>query len=146
MHYNGMHSRITAGAAISIQTQLARGPAARARAAMIALRAFKKYAVDDDEMHQYSIPCSELNHDSSTSCYWAYVGLESESSRSRPIRKMTHTRVAWVKPKLLRNADVQKILRRPSVRTAFIVDCAFCGIRAAEKVCLDSCADPFFNA
>ena len=72
-------------------------PAARAHAVVMALRAFKKYAVDDNEMHQYSIPYNELSH-GSTLCYWAFVGLESENSRSRSIRKATHTRVAWAKP------------------------------------------------
>ena len=54
-HYNGVHSRATAGAAIFIQTRLARGPAARARTVVMALRAFKKYAVDDNEMHQWHL-------------------------------------------------------------------------------------------
>ena len=53
--------------------------------------------------------------------------------------------VSWVKPKLLRDKDMMRISQRPTRRTAFVVDCAFCGVTAAEMVCLDSCADPYIN-
>lgn len=141
-------------AAAAIQRTLARGPAARAATAGLAACAFKKYAVDCDELLQYAT--STLNDSDAVHakqhpvCYWAFVGLWGGisgrpriSSRGKHARKHMDIRVSWVKPKLLRDNDVERISQRPTKRTAFVVDCAFCGIYAAEKVCLDACADPY---
>ena len=153
-HLFAFRALVKRNAAVAIQKRLARGPAARAATAWLATGAFKKYAVDSDELLQYATSTLKgrdaVRANQSHVCYWAFVGLWSgmlDSSRTSRFTKRAHkhivSRVAWVKPKLLRDTDVKRISQRPTKRTAFVVDCAFCGICAAEKVCLDACADPY---
>ena len=140
-------------ASVSIQKRLARGPSTRAATALLAMRAFRKYVVDRHEVLQYAAPAigedDDMLTEQSIICYWAFVGtsggdLVNVKAKRRFVLalKGSGTRVSWVKPKLLRDKDVARISQRPTRRTAYVVDCAYCGVQAAEKVCLDSCADP----
>ena len=149
-----LRARLEQSAALTIQRRLARGPTARAAVALLATRAFRKYVVDRHEILQYAASARDENEMLDTGknliYYWAFVGLGGSSpARGRTKRgdfnfhAKIGAHVSWVKPKLLRDKDMMRVSQRPTRRTAFVVDCAFCGVAAAEKVCLDSCADPY---
>ena len=137
-----IYCRFTKIAATKIQKRLARGPAARVSTLQLAMGAFQKYLVGTDEILQYGLVSSSGGHaialPKNSLCYWAFVGPKSGAVAHRA-QKM---HVSWSKPKLLRDGDVDRVLPRPNQRTVFIVNCAFCGVKPAERVCLDACADP----
>jgi len=147
-----VRAQLEQAASVIIQKRLARGPSTRAATALLATHAYRKYVVDHHEILQYAAPA--IGEDDNVSelsivCYWAFVGtsggdLVNVKAKRRFLRapKGLGTRVSWVKPKLLRDKDVTRVSQRPTRRTAYVVDCAYCGVQAAERVCLDSCADP----
>mmetsp|Transcript_30325 Transcript_30325/g.93817 ORF Transcript_30325/g.93817 Transcript_30325/m.93817 type:complete len:216 (+) Transcript_30325:2670-3317(+) len=139
-------------ACAAIQKRLARGPAAREAVSECAVQVYKKYSVDHDELAQYDLlPNHKLVDHSSKSTdiqqacafYWAFIDPRRQDSAARWSARAS--RVAWTKPKILRRYDVVGVSQRPNKRTAFVVDCAFCGINAAERLCLGACADPYMH-